>query len=122
MRNPNESRRRSAEAASLKNDCLVRWCKNCLQTKPLTDFAPRRDRKNGRRYQCRDCDNKRTAIWRALNPAYAREWREKKRNSGAKLLTIGCPVAMTSPKATNYMGRWSQEHTLETSHENRVER
>jgi hypothetical protein len=66
----------------MSKECKVRWCKNCLQTKPLAGFAPRKDRPNGRRYQCRECDNRITAIWRALNPGYAREWREKMSISG----------------------------------------
>lgn len=67
----------------------MKVCRKCQETKPLTEFYKRPEAPDGYRAQCKDCKYRskytgpteqtraRAAAWRAKNPNYAREWRQR---------------------------------------------
>lgn len=63
---------------------MMKVCSDCKTQKPLTAFHKDRSRKDGLKYRCSDCANKRFSAWHAVNAQSenlkAAEWREKNRS------------------------------------------
>jgi hypothetical protein len=56
-------------------------CRNCGETKALTEFSGDRGKRDGRTAVCRPCAAKKTSLWRSANRErhriYSRNWLEK---------------------------------------------
>lgn len=56
----------------IRDGILWRRCSACNVLKPLTDFAPMKRLRNGRRHQCRDCLRERVNAYLAARPELRR--------------------------------------------------
>lgn len=52
-------------------------CTKCKQWKPLEEYHKRKDSKDGRKSQCKECRNGQNRQWREDNPNYDKEWKEQ---------------------------------------------
>ena len=68
----------------------VKMCITCSRELPIDDFGIRRSRSSkpdghwiySRFGECRECANKRKALWRSQNPDYMKNWYSKHKQNG----------------------------------------
>ena len=84
-----------------ENTVIVsKTCTTCLKEKPLTDFRRQSKNKDGLKYTCKECDDKRARMryktkktkilsqvkeWQSKNPERVKFYKRKYRNKKSKL-------------------------------------
>ena len=58
----------------MKNQGKV--CTKCGVWKPLEEFSKKKNTKDGRQYECRECQKEQRKQWYENNPNYNKQWRE----------------------------------------------
>ena len=75
------------------NSISSRKCIICKAVKPIDDFGKNKTKALGREYFCRECNTKKSAKWRAANPAKVRaiayaSFKRNRRKTNARSIAI----------------------------------